>query len=129
MRKRMKTIISNFDKGERGFLLIEALIALVLIGVLAVTFSSAFGTGSTALMMTDERETAKNLAESQMEYVYNQPFASSYSPAPISSEYTGYSAEITTADITTRDGNIQRITVIITHNGEEVLQLEGDKTR
>ena len=129
MRNRLKTVFKTCNNEERGFFLIEVLVALALMGILAVTFSNAFVTGSKALVQTDERETAKNLAESQMEYVYNQPFASSYSPAPISSEYPNYSADITTADITSRDGNIQRITVIITYHGEEVLWLEGDKTR
>ena len=129
MKNRLKPILKTFNNEERGFLLIEALIALALIGVLTVTFSSAFGTGSKSLMMTDERETAKNLAESQLEYVYSQPFASSYSPAPIGSEYPNYSADIATADIISRDGNIQRITVVIKHDGEEIIRLEGDKTR
>ena len=129
MRNRLKSGFKTLNSEERGFLLIEALIALALIGILAVTFSSAFGTGSEALTLTDKRETAKNLAESQLEYVYSQPFASSYSPAPIGSEYPYYSADIKTADIVSRDGNIQRITVVITYGGEEIIRLEGDKTR
>jgi type II secretory pathway pseudopilin PulG len=129
MNIKMKRLFRRLSSREDGFLLIEALIALALIGILAVTFSSGFGTGSKALTMTDERETAKNLAESQMEYVYDLPFASSYSPAPIGSEYPNYSADITTTNITSRDGSIQKITVIIKHHGEEVLRLEGDKTR
>ena len=129
MRNRLRSVMKTFNRGEGGFFLIEVLISLVLIGALAVTFSNAFFTGSKALTMTDERETAKNLAESQLEYVYNQPFANSYSPAPIGSEYPDYSAVIKTAEITSRDGNIQRITVIVAHHGEEVIRLEGDKTR
>jgi type II secretory pathway pseudopilin PulG len=129
MNIKMKRLVRRLNGREDGFLLIEALIALALIGILAVTFSSAFGTGSDTLTMTDERETAKNLAESQMEYVYNQPFASSYSPAPVSSEYPDYSVDITTGGIISRDSSIQRITVIVKHHGEEVWQLEGNKTR
>jgi prepilin-type N-terminal cleavage/methylation domain-containing protein len=116
-------------KGESGFSLIEILISLALIGILAVVFLATFSTGSRVLISTDEQETAKNVAESQMEYVQQQPFAASYSAAPIGTEYPGYSASIATANITSRDGNIQRITVIVTYDGEDVERLEGFKAR
>jgi prepilin-type N-terminal cleavage/methylation domain-containing protein len=116
-------------KSERGFSLIEILLSLALIGILAVVFLATFSTGSRVLILTDKQETAKNVAECQMEYVQNQPFAASYSAAPIGTEYHGYSAGIATANVTSRDGNIQKITVIITCDGEEVTRLEGFKTR
>lgn len=116
-------------KNQRGFSLIEVVISIALLGILAVGYLSALNTGSKVLFMTDEQETAKNLAESQMEYVTGQPFATSYSPAPIGDEYAGYSADIVTANVTSRDSNIQKITVIIEHNGEEVTRLERYRTR
>jgi len=116
-------------KVEKGFTLIEILLSLALLGMLAVVFLGTFSTGSKVLIMTDEQETAKNVAESQMEYVQKQPFTTSYSAAPIGAEYPGYSVNITAASITSRDGNIQRITVIINRHGEEVTRLEGFKTR
>jgi hypothetical protein len=64
-----------------------------------------------------------------MEYVKQQPFNIAYSAAAIADEYVGYSVNIITDNITLRDGNIQKITVIIKHNGGEVTRLEGYKTR
>jgi prepilin-type N-terminal cleavage/methylation domain-containing protein len=116
-------------KGERAFTLIEVLLSLALLGILAVVFLATFSTGSRVLISTDEQETAKNVAEGQMEYVQQQPYAASYPAAPIGTEYPGYSASISTSNITSRDGNIQRITVIITHHGEEAMRLEGFKAR
>lgn len=116
-------------KVERGFNLIEILLSLALLGILAIVFLGTFSSGSKVLILTDEEETAKNVAESQMEYVQKQPFTTSYSAAPISADYPGYSANITTMSITSRDGNIQRITVIITRNGVEITRLDGFKTR
>ena len=116
-------------KIERGFNLIEILLSLALLGILAIVFLSTFSSGSKVLILTDEQETAKNVAESQMEYVQKQPFASAYSAAPIGADYPGYSANISTTSITSRDGNIQRITVIVIRHGEEITRLEGFKTR
>ena len=112
-------------KNEKGFTLIEVLVALALLGIIGVAFLSALATASMGLMITDERETANNLAESQMEYVKDQDYAYSYAPAPIPDEYATYSATIDAESL--EDGNIQKITVTINHQEKEVLTLEGYK--
>ncbi len=113
-------------KKERGFTLIEVLVALAILGVISAAFLSALGTASRGVSITDERETAKNLAESQMEYVKSQFYADSYAPAPIPSQYTDYSAEISVrSDISSRDSNIQNISVIVKHHDKQLFRLEG----
>lgn len=112
-------------KSEKGFFLIQAVIGLGLLGIIAVSFLSALDTGSKAAFMADERATAKNLAESQMENVKNQYYAVSYAPAPIPHEYTSYSVTIDAQPL--RDGNIQKIRVTIWHHNEAVITLEGYK--
>jgi len=61
-------------KNERGFSLIEVIIALALLGIIAVAFLGAMATASKALFIADERTTAESLARSQMEYVKNQDY-------------------------------------------------------
>ena len=63
-----------------------------------------------------------------MEYVKDQNYAASYAPSLILDEYAGYSVMIDVDPL--RDGNIQKITVIIEHQGDkEVTTLEGYKVR
>lgn len=114
-------------KDQKGFSLIEVVIAVALLGIIAAGFLGALGTASKVLFTVDERETAKNLAESQMEYVKEQDYALSYAPA-VPDEYAGYSASIDVGTISSRDGNIQKIIVTIEHHGEQVMTLEGYKT-
>ncbi len=116
-------------KGQRGASLVEVAVSLALLGILAVGLLSALGTGTRALLLTDERQTAKNLAETQLEHVKQLGFESSYDPAPLPDVYTGYTARIEVAGIPDRDSNIQKITVVVDHHEREVLRLEGYKHR
>ena len=59
-------------KSEKGFGLIEVLMALALLGIIAATFLMAIGVASRAILLSDERTTAESLAKSQMEYIMQQ---------------------------------------------------------
>jgi prepilin-type N-terminal cleavage/methylation domain-containing protein len=70
-------------KSEKGFSLIEVMLAIALLGIVTVAFLGAMSTASTAVFIADERATAESLARSQMEYVKNQDYrASDYIPGP-----------------------------------------------
>ena len=112
-------------KSEKGVSLIEVLLALVILGTIGVSFLGGLTGTSKGLIITDERDIAKTLAQSQMEYAMKQEYALSYSPAPIPDVHTNYSAVIDT--ISFRDSNIQKITVTIHHQSKEVTTLEGYK--
>jgi hypothetical protein len=98
----------------------------MLLGILAAAFFNGLLTSLKVLALTDERETARSLAEIQMEHIEDTAYSASYAPAPIPDEYSGYSAAINAASISSRT-NIQHITVTIQHEGVEVLELEGYK--
>ena len=80
--------------GERGNLLVETLVALALLGIVAVTFLSGITTATNSRLIADEGVTGRILAESQMENVRNQNYTLSYDPVPIPEEYANYSAQI-----------------------------------
>ncbi len=112
-------------KGESGASLVEALVALVLLGIIGASFLGSLSTSSNTRVIADEHASARILAESQMEDVKKRTYAFSYEPAPISSDYPGYSAEI---DVDTlRNGNIQKITVTIRHHDKDITELESFK--
>lgn len=112
-------------KSERGASLIETLVALALLGIIGAVFLSALATTSSARFISDERASARILAESQMENVKKQDYTFSYDPAPIPDEYAGYLAVIDVDSL--RNGSIQKITVTIRHHDKEVTTLESYK--
>ena len=56
-------------RNQKGVSLIEALIALAILGVIAIAFLGGLMTSLKAVSIADERSTAQSLAQSQMEYV------------------------------------------------------------
>ena len=130
MSIKMRRFIRNLNGREDGFTLIEVLCALAILGMIAIGLFSALGTSLKTTGIADERATAKNLAESQMEYVKQLEWANVYSPAEIPTEYSGYEAQIDTpSPVGGRDGDLQQITIKVFHHGKELMQLEGYKLR
>ena len=122
MLKRFKNRDTNSEKGSA---LIEALMAIAILGLVGTAFASGLSTSSNALIVTDKGGTAKNLAETQMEYVKKHEYDPNYSPVPIPPEHGTYAAQINSAPF--EDGNIQKITVTIDQDGKAVKVLEGYK--
>ena len=114
-------------KRESGFSVIEAIVAVALVSTIGLTIFTGLSFASRFSLNTDVRETAKNLAETQMEYIKGQPYLETYTPAPIPAEYVNYSATISAAPL--QDLNIQKITVTIRLQGTAVLDLEGYKVK
>jgi len=130
---------------EKGFSLIEVMIAVALLGVVAVAFLSALGTGSKAIFIADERATAESLARTEMEYVRNQDYSgapwaydlpSGTPPADpptwwasanhtLPAGYDGYTVDVTAVPLHATDDGIQKIIVVITHHDKEIFTLEG----
>ena len=125
--------------GSRGFSMIEIVIAIALIGVIAVAVLSALSTASMALIIADERATAESLARSQLEYTKNDDYDNINYPDP---EYSldpdidipdGYNINIEAVrldpeeDGTDDDDGIQKITVTVSRDGEVLVTLEDYK--
>lgn len=112
-------------KSERGSSLIETVVALALLGIIGVSFPGALAATSNTRVIADEHTTARILAESQMEGIRKQAYAFSYNATPVPGEYPGYTAVIDVDNL--RNGNIQKITVTVSHHDREIETLESYK--
>ena len=130
----------------------EVIIAIALLGIVAVGILSGLSTGSRAIFVADERATAESIVRSQMEYVKNL----AYTEAPSGGEAiyanakvavpSGYEirsinragGEDTSTNIiavpwnsTTNqpadEAGLQRIKLVIYHHGKSLLTLEDYK--
>ncbi len=133
---------------EKGWTLVEVIIALGILGMIGIAFFSSLSGASKALFVADERATAESLARSEMEYVkssdnytiapwsYNvstnpttTPWGSSHA---LSTDYNDYTANVIAEPLSAPDDGIQKITVTVKHNDKPVITsgnftLEGYK--
>ena len=129
---RLSRMLRIFTCRESGVTLIETVVALAILGVIAVAFLNGLTTASKSAFIADEQSTAESLAQSQMEWAKSVSYvfgATQYSPAPISSgkDYTNYSATIDAEPLHDPDDGIQKITVTIKRSDKGVIKLEGYK--
>lgn len=115
-------------KGEKGFTIIETLVALALLGIIAVAFLSGVATASKASSIANERAIAESLVRSEAEYVKSCAYQDSASEYPVDPSLTVPDSWIVPPPVVglvhATDDGIQEVTVTAEHNGEEVLSLK-----
>ena len=125
-------------KSQRGVGLIEVLVALAILGIIAVAFLTGLATTAKAVLVADIRTGAESLARSQMEDIKNQPYDDilpiEYTKIPIHPDLSGFSIDDIEAvrldpegDGFDDDDGMQKITLIIKYNNKQVITLEGYK--
>lgn len=113
---------------EAGTGLVEALIAVAILGLALTALLSAVSTGSMAVSRTDERVAAENLARSQLEFTKSQPYQAlpatyvTVTPSP-----GDYAVAVAAEPVPGGDSDIEKITVTITHGSKELLVVEDYK--
>lgn len=119
-------------RGQRGFTLLEAVIALAIFSVIGVAFMAALGSMFRAQDLNREQVRAENLARAALEDIRNQPYLDSYTvsvPVPV-----GYVVAIDTQpycypEPCVSDNNVQKTTVRLSRGGKPLLFIEDLKTR
>jgi len=145
--RRLKNLAQiNCTKGLRGHSKgisgIEVIIALGILGLVAVVFLSGLSTALKASYLADERSVAESLARSEMEYVKSQEYEEGASPSYEKTDvespvYSGYTVSVDAPPIDPDTGDplgnpsddmgIQEITVTVKHADKEVFILEDYK--
>jgi len=121
---------------ERGIALTEALVTMGITGIVAVAFLTGMSATSRAVMVSQERVTAENLAKSQMEYVRSQQYDELNTPPqymllPAGDIPENYAIAVISerldpeGDGALDDDGLQKVTVIVRRDGDEVFRLEG----
>jgi prepilin-type N-terminal cleavage/methylation domain-containing protein len=120
-------------KGERGYTLIEILLAIGLISVFALSVPSALSGTSKATMTAKQHITAESLARSQVDYIQNQPYDSVnatpvYAVIPdVPASYSIVTPMATRLDPrgdgTANDDGLQKITVTVKQNDKIMFTL------
>ena len=123
-------------QSEKGFSLIETLVALAILGIVAVGFLSGLATAARATFITDERTTAASLAKSQMEYVKNQNYDNINNPPQydlLSDLPSSFSVTVTASRLDPEgdgpddDDGIQNIVVTVMRGSRTITTLEDYK--
>lgn len=114
-------------KSEKGFSLLEVLVAVALFGIIATAFAIGLLATSQNVILSDNQTTAESLARTIMEDIKEDQFSGTYNDVVLPQEYidVGYSFTI---GIDTVAAGLQKITVTILHNGVEIWSLEGYKS-
>jgi prepilin-type N-terminal cleavage/methylation domain-containing protein len=118
---------------QKGFTLIEVLVAMAIMGILAVAVPCALSTASRTIVISNEQTLAESLARSQVDSILNQNYDKTNNP-PVYSTVpnlpAGYSIATPLAarmdpkgDGTGNDDGLQQITVVVKHGTKTVYTL------
>ena len=121
---------------ERGFAMVEVLVALALLGITGVSFLVALTTVSKSTIIADKHSAADSLAVSQIEYILSQDYDNTNNPpqyAPLPDIPEGYSVNVVTErldaenDGTDDDDGIQEISAIVNFGSKQIVTLTSRK--
>jgi prepilin-type N-terminal cleavage/methylation domain-containing protein len=73
-------------RSEKGFSLLEVILAMAIIGIVGVALLLALGGASRSISISDEQATAQSLTRTELEYIKSQDFADLPTSTPWSYE-------------------------------------------
>jgi prepilin-type N-terminal cleavage/methylation domain-containing protein len=136
-RSELTGIWQTVRSSDKGFTLIETLIALAIVGLVAAVIMGGLTMSGKATLITDEQSTGLSLARSQIEYIKDQPYDDATDPPqylllPDTDIPEGYSISVIATRLDTHgDGNdddgIQLLEVTVSHGSKTLPTIEAYK--
>ena len=130
----MRTIIRQWltrvkvnIQDQRGMGLVESLAAVAILGTGVVAFVVALSAGSIAVREQEQQVVAQSLVQTQLEYTKSYPYDAGATTYPTVDTPAGYSISVEVDPISDTDTDIQKITVTVSRDGEDLLTVENYK--
>ena len=103
-------------KRQKGFTLVETLVALAIFGIIGVILLGGLDTSITSTMINNKVSKAQALARDQLEYIQSQTWGNpgDYSVLSIPSNSNGFS--YASPMVTTVESGLQKITVTVNND-------------
>lgn len=111
---------TNSANSQRGFVMIEMMLAVAIVGTAMLATVSAFSTASKTSKFVQETTTAEWIATSQIELIRVATFQVTpgvYASVPVPA---GYSVSNATSAVVGGDANIQIVTVTVSRGAEDI---------
>ena len=112
---------------QRGFVMIEMMLAVAIVGTAMLAAVAAFSTASRTATYVDNATTGEWVATSQIELIKTAAYQltpGTYASVPVP---TGFAVSNATSNVSGGDVNIQIVTVIVTHGGQTVYETSAMK--
>jgi hypothetical protein len=123
--KRFKNKINL--KCERGVTLVEAAVAVLLLGGVVLTMVLSMSSGVLAVREDDRQVVAQGLARTEMEYIKQCPYDPDAATYPKVAVPDGYSIDVSVVSVPGAGEDIQKVTADVINNGETILTIQDYK--
>ena len=114
---------------QRGSSLLEVLVALAILGTIAVVFLSAISSAQVGAAKIEERAVAEHLARNQIEDIRSSPYCCDNPYLVTVSPPSEYTVIINTIDVSPSEylDSLQKVVVLICRGERVILELETYK--
>ena len=112
---------------EKGGLLLDALIGLMLLTTVMSAAVVSIGTGSTGVRTVDQITSAQNIARSQLEFTLNDTYYPPPYSYPTITPPAGYTVTSEAQTYAGADANLETIVITVYRDGQPITTIEGTK--
>jgi hypothetical protein len=116
-----------FLRGEGGLALVEALVAIAILGGGVLTMVLAMSGGALAVRENDCEVVAQGLARTQLEYIKSCPYDPEAASYPAVAAPPGYGITVTVTSVPGAGDGIQKVAADITLDGDVIMTVADYK--